>query len=224
MKGQGTGCIDSSKELRSALACCQIRSQADAMMDVVGLIHPGQGISTTQMAGLEGLANERISSPWSCCWTPESCDLSVRGLLLVIRYVLVRIGLTRQAGPAGRRSVPQSHHHWSPVRAGTFKGRTPVFWQYRPEIQRPAPHPCSLLLMRCAAMRCDAGVCMVNQQVIKGDLKRARVVEIAITQPTSSAGVQGPSGNMLLLLENAPSLSDPGPCPCLSGLLFDTNS
>lgn len=82
--------------------------------------------------------------------------------------------------------------------------------------------------MRCAAMccPCDAMLASVwaNQQVIKWDLKRARVVGMATTQPTSSAGVQGSSGNMLLLVENAPLLYDPGPCPCPSGFLFDTKS
>lgn len=65
---------------------------------------------------------------------------------------------------------------------------------------------------------------MVNQQVIRGDLKRERVVGIATPRPTPSAGMRGLSGNMLLLLESAPLPSDPGPCPCLSGFLFDTKS
>lgn len=54
--------------------------------------------------------------------------------------------------------------------------------------------------MRCAAMRCDAGVCMVSQQEIKGDLKRGRVVRIATTGPTSSADVPGSSSTCSLTL------------------------
>lgn len=74
-------------------------------------LDPGQGISTTQMAGLAALANERISRPWSRCWTSESCGLSARGLPLVIRYLLARIGLTRQAGPAGPLSAVRCQYH-----------------------------------------------------------------------------------------------------------------
>lgn len=81
-------------------------------------------------------------------------------------------------------------------------------------LRRTLAGPCDAL--RCCVLPWDAMLASVwaNQQVIKGDLKRARVVGIATTQPTSSAGVEGSSGNMLLLVENAPLLYDPGPCPC----------
>lgn len=38
-------------------------------------LDPAQGSSTTQMAGVAALANERISKPWSRCWTSESCGV-----------------------------------------------------------------------------------------------------------------------------------------------------
>lgn len=138
--------------------------------------------------------------------------------------MLARIGLTRRAGPAGPQSVPRSHQCRLCVQAGTFKRRVLVLCQHPSGVQTTAPHPRRLLLMRCAAARCwhlygEPASYHRRFETREGGRDRDTTV-----QPTPPAGLQDPSGNMLLLLESTPLLSDPGPCPCLSGFLFDTKS
>jgi hypothetical protein len=120
------------------------------------------------MAGLATLANERISRPWSRCSTSESCRRPAHGLPLVIRRVLARIGLTRQAGPAGPLSAAPCAYH-KVTGTGTVIGvlNWPVLPRYDsyclPSTEqvskalRRTLAACSLLLMRCAAMRCGVG-------------------------------------------------------------------